>query len=71
MAGELPPPSRRQVAIDGIVTKAPLYKRARNGLTFVTEEKSVFMGLSTRDNLVVAEVDPDEALTLFPELERR
>lgn len=70
LAGELPL-LRGEVAIDGIVTKAPLFKRARNGLTFVTEEKSVFMGLSTRDNLRVAGVDLDEALTLFPELERR
>jgi branched-chain amino acid transport system ATP-binding protein len=70
LAGELPL-LRGEVAIDGIVTKAPLYKRARNGLTFVTEEKSVFMGLSTRDNLRVAGVDLDEALTMFPELERR
>jgi branched-chain amino acid transport system ATP-binding protein len=70
LAGELPP-LRGEVAINGTVTKAPLYKRARNGLTFVTEEKSVFMGLSTRDNLRVAGVDLDEALTLFPELERR
>ena len=31
----------------------------------------MFMGLSTRDNLRVAGVDLDEALTLFPELERR
>src|SRR5207244_202485 len=43
LAGELPP-LRGEVAFDGVVTKAPLYKRARNGLTFVTEEKSVFMG---------------------------
>jgi branched-chain amino acid transport system ATP-binding protein len=70
LAGELPP-LRGQVVINGTVTKAPLYKRARKGLTFVTEEKSVFMGLSTRDNLRVAGVELDEALTLFPELERR
>jgi len=70
LAGELPP-LHGQVVIDGTVTKAPLYKRARKGLTFVTEEKSVFMGLSTRDNLRVAGVDLDEALRLFPELERR
>lgn len=37
----------------------------------VTEEKSVFKSLSTRDNLRVAEVDLDESLTLFPELEKR
>ena len=70
LAGELPVLSGN-VMIDGIVAKGPLHKRARNGLTFVTEEKSVFMGLSTRDNLRVAGVDMDEALTLFPELERR
>jgi branched-chain amino acid transport system ATP-binding protein len=70
LAGELPLLSG-EVAFDGTVTTAPLHKRARNGLTFVTEEKSVFMGLSLRDNLVVAGVDPDEALKLFPELERR
>ncbi len=38
---------------------------------FVTEEKSVFMGLSARDNLRVADVATDAALALFPELERR
>src|SRR6476619_164393 len=70
LAGELPP-LRGEVAIDGAVTKTPLYRRAQNGLTFVTEEKSVFMGLSTRDNLVVAGVDPDAALVLFPELRTR
>jgi branched-chain amino acid transport system ATP-binding protein len=70
LAGELPL-MRGEVRIDGTATKAPLYKRARNGLTFVTEEKSVFMGLTTRDNLRVAGVDLGEALTLFPELERR
>jgi branched-chain amino acid transport system ATP-binding protein len=70
LAGELPL-LRGEVAIDGTVTKTPLYRRAQNGLTFVTEEKSVFMGLSTRDNLVVAGVDPDAALVLFPELKQR
>ena len=70
LAGELPL-LKGEVAIDGTVTKEPLYKRARNGLTFVTEEKSVFMGLSTQDNLRVGGVDLDEALAMFPELERR
>ena len=40
-------------------------------MTFVTEEKSVFMGMSTRDNLRVAGVDVDDALELFPELGKR
>jgi branched-chain amino acid transport system ATP-binding protein len=69
LAGELPTLAGR-VMIDGTPTTAPLHRRARQGLTFVTEEKSVFMGLTTRDNLRVAEVEIDAALTLFPELEK-
>ena len=70
LSGELPTLSG-DVAIDGVVTTAPLHKRARNGLTFVTEEKSVFKGLSTRDNLRVGGVSVEDALAFFPELERR
>lgn len=70
LAGELPLLAGH-VAIGGRVTTAPLYKRAQRGLVFVTEEKSVFMGLTTRDNLRVADVALDDALALFPELERR
>ena len=70
LSGELPVLSG-EVRLDGVVTKAPLHRRARQGLTFVTEEKSVFMGLSARDNLRVAGVDAQEALELFPELGRR
>jgi len=70
LAGELPLLAG-EVAIDGEVTRAPLHRRAQRGLMFVTEEKSVFMGLSTRDNLRAADADLDAAMTLFPELERR
>jgi branched-chain amino acid transport system ATP-binding protein len=70
LAGELPV-LRGEVLLDGAATSAPLFRRARRGLTFVTEEKSVFMGLSTRDNLRVADVDVDRALDLFPELAKR
>jgi ABC-type branched-subunit amino acid transport system ATPase component len=70
LAGELPLLAG-SVAIDGRVTSAPLYKRAQNGVVFVTEEKSVFMSLTARDNLKVADVDLADALALFPELERR
>jgi branched-chain amino acid transport system ATP-binding protein len=37
----------------------------------VTEERSVFMGLSTRDNFRVAGLDAKAACRLFPELEKR
>ncbi len=70
LAGELPL-LQGEVLLDGTATSAPLFRRARQGLTFVTEEKSVFMGLSTRDNLRVADVDVDAALDLFPELGKR
>ncbi len=70
LSGELPLHSG-EVRIDGEPTKAPLHVRAANGLTYVTEEKSVFMGLTARDNLRVAKVDPEDALELFPELEPR
>jgi len=70
LSGELPP-LKGQVLLDGSSTKSALYRRSRNGLMFVTEEKSVFMGLSARDNLRVARVDTDAALELFPELEKR
>jgi branched-chain amino acid transport system ATP-binding protein len=67
LAGELPP-IRGEVAFDGAPTKAPLFKRARRGLGFVTEERSVFMGLSTADNLRLAGVSRADATALFPEL---
>ena len=70
LSGELTPLAG-DVLIDGTVTKWPLFKRARNGMTFVTEERSVFMGLTARDNLRVAGVETAAALELFPELERR
>jgi branched-chain amino acid transport system ATP-binding protein len=69
LAGELPLLSG-QVLLNGRVTTAPLHKRARRGLMFVTEEKSVFMDVTARDNLRVADVDVDTALGLFPELGR-
>jgi branched-chain amino acid transport system ATP-binding protein len=57
------------VSLDGVPTKAPLYRRARNGLGYVTEERSVFKSLSTSDNLRCGGVSPSEAIKLFPELE--
>ncbi|MEA3019358.1 MAG: hypothetical protein QOI47_882 [Actinomycetota bacterium] len=69
LAGELPILSGT-VLMDGTPTKEPLFRRAQRGLTFVTEERSVFMGLTARDNLRVADVDTSDALALFPELER-
>jgi branched-chain amino acid transport system ATP-binding protein len=68
LAGELPPISG-EVTFLGAPTKAPLFRRARRGLGFVTEERSVFMRLSTADNLRLARVSRSDAVGLFPELE--
>ena len=69
LSGELPA-IKGEVLLDGAPTKAPLHRRARAGLGYVTEERSVFKGMSARDNLRCADVDPKEAIGLFPELER-
>jgi branched-chain amino acid transport system ATP-binding protein len=55
----------------GQPTTAPLHRRAREGLGFLTETRSVIMSLSTRDNLRLAGVDADYAFSLFPELRTR
>lgn len=70
IAGELVP-------VDGIVmfsnvpTFTPMYQRVRSGIGLVTEERLIFTKMSTRDNLRVGGGDVDQALELFPELERR
>jgi branched-chain amino acid transport system ATP-binding protein len=70
LAGELPLLAG-EVEFAGVGGKAPLYKRARNGLSYVTEERSVFKGMTLRDNLRVGGVNHKEVVDLFPELEPR
>jgi branched-chain amino acid transport system ATP-binding protein len=69
LSGELPA-IKGEVLLDGEPTKAPLHRRARQGLGYVTEERSVFKGMSARDNLRCGGVAPAEAIELFPELEK-
>lgn len=70
LAGELPLMAG-EVTLQGEVTTAKLHRRARAGLSYVTEERSVFKGMTTRDNLRCAGVDPQAAIDLFPELASR
>jgi branched-chain amino acid transport system ATP-binding protein len=70
LAGELPALAG-EVRLDGAVTRAPLHRRAQAGMSYVTEERSVFKGMSLRDNLRVGGVDVRRATALFPELEKR
>ncbi len=67
LAGALKP-------LDGTVfwlgkpTTTPLHRRARDGLSFVPAERSVFMGLSGQQNLRLGRGMPERALDLVPEL---
>lgn len=67
MAGELAPLAG-EVLWRGQPDRAPLYRKARRGLALVTEERSVFMGLTARENLALGRGSEADALALFPEL---
>ncbi|MBV9593086.1 MAG: ATP-binding cassette domain-containing protein [Actinobacteria bacterium] len=70
LAGELPA-MKGHVSLLGQKTTARLDKRARKGLGFVTEERSVFFQMSTIDNLKVARCDVEATLAMFPQLRDR
>jgi branched-chain amino acid transport system ATP-binding protein len=67
LAGELKP-TAGDVFLLGEKTTAPMHTRCKNGLGFVTEERSVIMELSAADNLRLAGVSATEAVELFPPL---
>ncbi|MCM3921690.1 ABC transporter ATP-binding protein [Frankia sp. AiPs1] len=67
LAGELRP-LHGEVLLDGRRTTAPLHRRARAGLRYITEERSVFMELSAADNLRLGGGERGRCLELFPEL---
>jgi branched-chain amino acid transport system ATP-binding protein len=69
VAGELSPLGG-EVRIRGRRATEPMHVRCRRGMGFLTEERSVIMGLSARDNLKLAGVDGAAAVALFPELEK-
>jgi branched-chain amino acid transport system ATP-binding protein len=68
LAGELKH-SAGEIRFKGQPTTAPLHQRARRGLRLITEERSVFMALSTADNLRLGGQPRHRCLELFPELE--
>lgn len=63
-------PSAGEVWFKGRPVRAPLHKRVRQGMRVITEERSVFMGLTTAENLRLGGQSRDACLELFPELER-
>jgi branched-chain amino acid transport system ATP-binding protein len=50
------------------VNGRPLHRRARSGISFVSEERSVFSGLSVRDNLKLCAGTIEDALGYCPQL---
>ncbi len=56
------------VELEGAPLTGSVHRRARAGLALVPEERSVIGSLTTRDNLLLGRVDPDEVFALFPEL---
>jgi branched-chain amino acid transport system ATP-binding protein len=69
LAGELMPMSGA-VRLFGEPTTAPMHARCRQGLGYLTEERSVIMGMSVADNLKLAGVAQDVACRYFPALDR-
>ena len=67
LSGDLPPISG-SVTFLGADAAESLHRRARRGLSFVTEERSVFMKLTVADNFRLADCPVEPALQLFPEL---
>lgn len=68
LAGELPP-IQGSTWLMGKECRAPLHERVRAGLSFITDERSLIFGLSTRDNLRLRGGSVADAVALFPELE--
>lgn len=70
LAGDLPPVGGT-VLVDGRPSVTPLHRRARMGAGLVPEERSVFMGLTTAENVRVARTSLARVIELFPELEAK
>jgi branched-chain amino acid transport system ATP-binding protein len=68
LAGELEPQAG-SVELLGAPAPRGLHRRARAGVAFVTEERSVFMELTVAENLRVGRCDPAAVTALFPEIE--
>jgi ABC-type branched-subunit amino acid transport system ATPase component len=67
LAGEIQPMAG-EVRWLGEPCGFPLFRRARQGLALVTEERSVFMALTARENLRLGRGEIERAVELFPEL---
>ena len=57
-----------EVHWQGTPTRAPLHRRASDGLAYISEERAVVPSLTVRDNLRIGRGDLGGALEQFPEL---
>lgn len=58
-----------RVLVDGVdVSTLPAHRRVEKGVLYCSSERRVFPKLSVRQNLLVANVDPKEAVRVFPRL---
>lgn len=64
-------PAQGEVHLKGEPTREPLYKRARRGLGFLSDERSVIMNLTVADNLRLGGVSHEVVYGMFPELQKR
>jgi ABC-type branched-subunit amino acid transport system ATPase component len=67
LSGELKPLAGR-IVYRGSDRATPLHQRARSGLRYITEERSVFMSMTVEQNLLLGQGDPARCFELFPEL---
>lgn len=64
-------PSGGEVRLKGAATREPLHKRARRGLGFVSDERSVIMSLTVSENIRLGGVTRGSVFDAFPVLEAR
>jgi branched-chain amino acid transport system ATP-binding protein len=64
------PISGGQVLLAGRPTRSPVYKRSRQGVAYLPEQRGIFRELTTMENLRLGRGDPEAALELIPELRR-
>lgn len=64
-------PTAGNISLFGDAERRPVFRRAREGLALLPEQRAVFRGLTVRENLLLGRGDLQVALELFPELEQR
>lgn len=65
------PVQKGTVRWKGQATTAPLHRRARAGMSVVSEARGIFKQLTVAENLRVGRVVTERVLAIFPELEKR